>query len=401
MPTRDNGPTAIVQWTPYNPLCPHLDCAHTCNPDPQASSQTHPLISQPHDSTCSPAMESLTKKTIAENSRGMTYTYYTSDPSTVNPSQPTLLLVHGFPDEAYMWDAVVAQLAPKGYRLIVPDMLGYAGTSKPTDPSAYRFKHIAADLVDILDAEAVGKVVSIGHDWGSAVAQRLYLWHPERVLALVMLNVAYMLPDPENPFDLAKVNKMMEQIFGYPIMAYQEFLASERGPKILREHADRVYLGSHLKGDNSMRDIFCVPGAIEKFLLSTDDDSSSDLSAVKPYAQNAEVRDRFVQRLQRDGFDGPVNYYRVFHADTQRLDEIQELTPDRFVVNVPAFYIACTKDAVCRPEMIGTPLDKGMLPDFDSLVLDCGHWCPLEMPTEVAEGIDGFVSKKLAGAATA
>ncbi|KAJ1338022.1 lipid-phosphate phosphatase-like protein [Microdochium nivale] len=335
-------------------------------------------------------MDALQKKTIESNSRGLTYTYYASPPSAASESssQPTILLIHGFPDEAHMWSSVVAHLAPKGYRLIVPDMLGYAGTSKPTDPESYRYKHITQDLVDILDAEGVSKVVSVGHDWGSDIAQRLYLWHPDRVAALFMINLAYLPPGPE-PFDLAKVNAMMEKVFGYQIFAYQEFFAADRAPALLKENVDMLYTASHAAGEGAMRDLLCTPGRLEPFIQG-----DGEGVQVRPYAEDKAMRDRFVQRFQRDGFEGPVNYYRTVHADMNRSDEVAELTPDRFVVKVPAFFVGCTQDAVCRHELIGTAQSKGLLPDFDSMLLECAHWSPFEKPAEIAAGIDRFVQKK-------
>lgn len=336
-------------------------------------------------------MENLTKKTIESNSRGMTYTYYTSSPETVHPSLPTLLLVHGFPDEAHMWSQIASYLS--GYRLIIPDMLGYAGTSKPgSDPSLYRYKLLTQDLVDILDAESVSRVVSVGHDWGSDIAQRLYLWHPDRVCALVMVNLAYLPPDPTNPVNVERTNKMTEQVFGYQMLAYQEFLAAERAPGVLAQHTDRLYDAMHAEGKDSMKELFGMPNALENHLTGDGGDSK-----VQPRAYataDPAMKERFVNRFQRDGWVGPVNYYRAFHSDVNRLDEVQSLTPDRFVIKVPAFFVACTQDAVCRPELIGTALDKGLLPDFDSITIDCAHWSPLEKPKEVAEGIDGFVKKK-------
>lgn len=43
---------------------------------------------------------------------------------------------------------------------MVPDMLGYGGTDKPVDPSAYSTKKLTADLAAILDLLAVSKAVS-------------------------------------------------------------------------------------------------------------------------------------------------------------------------------------------------------------------------------------------------
>lgn len=75
-------------------------------------------------------MESLQRRTI-NTSRGFTYSYYISEPVS---SKPTLLLQHGFPDDALLWNGIAAKLTQ--YRLVVPDLLGYSGTSKPTDPAA-------------------------------------------------------------------------------------------------------------------------------------------------------------------------------------------------------------------------------------------------------------------------
>lgn len=53
----------------------------------------------------------------------------------------------------------------KGYGVLIPDMLGYGGTDKPTDPEAYASEALVQDLVDILDAEKIDRVVAVGHDW--------------------------------------------------------------------------------------------------------------------------------------------------------------------------------------------------------------------------------------------
>lgn len=95
-------------------------------------------------------------------SRGFTYHYFFSAP---NGSKPTLLFLHGFPSTSYDWRHQIAFFSAQGYGVIVPDMLGYGGTSKPQDVEMYKPSEIARDMVDILDAEGIDKVVSISHDW--------------------------------------------------------------------------------------------------------------------------------------------------------------------------------------------------------------------------------------------
>lgn len=103
---------------------------------------------------------SLYKSTVV--SRGYRYSYYAS---AAQESKPTLLFCHGFPSTANDWRRIVPYFKERGYGLIVPDMLGYGGTDKPTDPVMYTSSKITRDIVDILDAENVDKAIAIGHDW--------------------------------------------------------------------------------------------------------------------------------------------------------------------------------------------------------------------------------------------
>ena len=95
-------------------------------------------------------------------SRGLNYHYYCSPPQL---SKPILLFLHGFPSTSYDWRHQVSFFRKEGYGLIVPDMLGYGGSAKPTDPMHYKASLLCADLIDILDAEHVDQAIVIGHDW--------------------------------------------------------------------------------------------------------------------------------------------------------------------------------------------------------------------------------------------
>lgn len=47
----------------------------------------------------------------------------------------------------------------------MPDLLGYGGTDKPKELEAYKLKTMWTDVVSILDAVGVEKVLVVGHDW--------------------------------------------------------------------------------------------------------------------------------------------------------------------------------------------------------------------------------------------
>jgi soluble epoxide hydrolase / lipid-phosphate phosphatase len=97
-------------------------------------------------------------------SRSITYNYYFSPPPQ-SSTKPYLLFLHGFPSTSNDWRRQIPFFKSLGYGLIAPDMLGYGGTSIPTDPMEYRGSLMAKDLIELLDKEGVEKAVSIGHDW--------------------------------------------------------------------------------------------------------------------------------------------------------------------------------------------------------------------------------------------
>lgn len=96
-------------------------------------------------------------------SRGIKYKYYFSPAQS---GQRTLLFLHGYPSTSDDWHKQVPFFKEKGYGILVPDMLGYGGTDKPTREELEKFglSLIAQDMVDLLEHEKVGSAVSIGHD---------------------------------------------------------------------------------------------------------------------------------------------------------------------------------------------------------------------------------------------
>jgi pimeloyl-ACP methyl ester carboxylesterase len=81
-----------------------------------------------------------------------------------------LVLMHGFPDDHRMWDALVAQL-PEDWHVVTYDSRGTGRSSRPTERSAYVATQLVEDLVAVLDATVPpgAKAHLVGHDWGSVI----------------------------------------------------------------------------------------------------------------------------------------------------------------------------------------------------------------------------------------
>jgi pimeloyl-ACP methyl ester carboxylesterase len=100
-----------------------------------------------------------------------------------------VILLHGFPDTADLWESQIDALAAAGYRAIAPDMRGRGRTERPGDVSDYALPHIVGDVTRLMDALGIERAHVIGHDWGAAVAWLFAMRHPSRVERLIAISV--------------------------------------------------------------------------------------------------------------------------------------------------------------------------------------------------------------------
>ena len=84
-----------------------------------------------------------------------------------DPADPTVLLVHGYPDTHRMWDGVAARLARR-YHVVRYDVRGAGASTAPRRLSGYRLERLAEDLFTVADTVSPGRPVHVvAHDWGS------------------------------------------------------------------------------------------------------------------------------------------------------------------------------------------------------------------------------------------
>jgi pimeloyl-ACP methyl ester carboxylesterase len=100
-----------------------------------------------------------------------------------------VLLLHGFPDDRFLWRHQATALASAGLRVIAPDLRGFGDAPRPQDPAEYGLDIAAKDVIGILDALRIGQVQLIGHDWGAALGWRIAAQYPNRVSRYVAISV--------------------------------------------------------------------------------------------------------------------------------------------------------------------------------------------------------------------
>lgn len=108
---------------------------------------------------------------------------------------PVVVLVHGLGGRAEDWRDLAPYIAKAGFRVYLPDLIGYGRSEKPADFS-YSVRDEAAVVVEFMDALALKQVDLGGWSMGGAIAQHVAADHPDRVRRLMLFDSAglYVLP---------------------------------------------------------------------------------------------------------------------------------------------------------------------------------------------------------------
>ncbi len=98
-----------------------------------------------------------------------------------------VVLAYGIGGNAGMWQPNVGPLAAR-HRLILWEPRGHARSESPEDPARVTFGHWVLDLHDLLDHLQLERAVVGGLSLGGGIATRFTLKHPERVMALIVVD---------------------------------------------------------------------------------------------------------------------------------------------------------------------------------------------------------------------
>ncbi|HYO03563.1 MAG TPA: alpha/beta hydrolase [Mycobacterium sp.] len=99
-----------------------------------------------------------------------------------------VLALQGWPQHHWVYRDLLAD-PPPGLRIIAPDLPGY-GWSGPA-PHRWAKDDVAADVLALMDAMGLDRVLLVGHDWGGFVGYRMVLAAPERFDGCLVMNMAH------------------------------------------------------------------------------------------------------------------------------------------------------------------------------------------------------------------
>ncbi|MFP2962139.1 alpha/beta fold hydrolase [Myxococcus sp. 1LA] len=98
----------------------------------------------------------------------------------------TVVLLHGKNFFGAYWESTIRALTGAGYRVVVPDQIGFGKSSKPA--IHYSFHTLASLTKQLLDSLGVKQTAVVGHSMGGMLATRFTLMYPDTVSKLVLEN---------------------------------------------------------------------------------------------------------------------------------------------------------------------------------------------------------------------
>jgi len=260
----------------------------------------------------------------------------------------TVLLLHGFPEAAFVWDEVMTALAPAA-RCVAPNLRGYERSSTPVAVEAYRAKHLVADLAAAIEALGAPIDVLVAHDWGGAVAWNLVALRPELVRRFVAIN---------SPHPGAFLRELRDSAEQQAASAYMNWLVQPQAAALLAED-----------------DFAPLFRTIDRF---------GRADWMTPV-----LRERY-RAVWAMGLDGALNYYRASPlrppTEADRSIDTLVLPPSVLNVRVPTRVLWGDADEALRPGLL-----RGLnvwVPDLQVRhVAEASHWIVHERPGLVVETI--------------
>lgn len=119
------------------------------------------------------------------------------------PDSPVVVFLHGLGLLGpRLTDEPAEAWAARGFRVVAPDLPGFGG-SPAVAPDAY----LPSRLAGLLLGELPERFALVGFSWGGTIGCHIVAQAPERVTALVLVDVGYQTPPPQP----ASYEELLEQ----------------------------------------------------------------------------------------------------------------------------------------------------------------------------------------------
>ena len=154
------------------------------------------------------------------------------------PDGELILCMHGQPNWSYSFRKMIMPLAEAGFRVIVPDIIGFGRSDKPTKRSDYTFSRHVAWLRNFIEGLDLRNINLIAQDWGGPIALRNAADMPERFARIVATNTGLGdgtgIPEEKAP----ELRRLLDET---PALLLRRLLS---GPSVLKMVGRVFFIGS-------------------------------------------------------------------------------------------------------------------------------------------------------------
>ena len=138
-----------------------------------------------------------------------------------------VVLLHGNPTWGFLYRDFVAPLTAAGYRVVIPDMIGFGLSEKPAREQAHSLDGHIANLTALLRTLDLQRAALVCHDWGGPTGLGFALSNPMRMRALVLMSTwAWPLPPAEFHTRIFPWQMMHAPLLGPYLLGRHNALAS-------------------------------------------------------------------------------------------------------------------------------------------------------------------------------
>ncbi|WP_424630086.1 alpha/beta fold hydrolase [Bradyrhizobium sp. SYSU BS000235] len=109
-----------------------------------------------------------------------------------------VVLLHGNPTWGFLYRDMIEPIVRSGRRVIVPDMIGFGLSEKPTREQAHTLDGHAANLTALMRQLDLRRIMLVCHDWGGPTGLSFAMSNPDRMRALTLMSTwAWPMPPAE------------------------------------------------------------------------------------------------------------------------------------------------------------------------------------------------------------
>ncbi|MBA3511169.1 alpha/beta hydrolase [Sphingomonas sp.] len=280
-----------------------------------------------------------------------------------DPHSKPVILLHGFPESHRTWRGV-APLLEDRFRLVMPDLRGFAGSDRPQEVDAYQMKIIVEDIFALADALSIERFALVGHDWGGAAAWAAAIRGNPRIERLAIVNSPHPVIFQKSLIESAEQRSASQYINAFRAPGFEKLVEAMGYDEFFEKS-----FGAHV-------DLALIP--------------------------EAEKRQYIAEWSQPGALTAMLNWYRAAPL---------VVPPPLVTVPIPDWVLAAFPKVRIPTLVVWGMRDRALLPvqleGLERLVEDltvvrlpdAGHFAPWEAPEPVAQALEHFLEREPAATA--